>query len=103
MTVRTCFFGLVALCLEAAAAEVAGSAIASRTAVIGKSLRFMRVLPFVSIYLLYEGRRSSQQKSHRRIRKNDDARSPEGANAQVIEGAPPGTRTPDPLIKSQLL
>ena len=35
--------------------------------------------------------------------KNDQGRSPEEENAQVADGAPPGTRTPDPLIKSQLL
>jgi hypothetical protein len=41
---------------------------------------------------------------------SDDGRGPETAKAQVngsvdlrFSGAPPGTRTPNPLVKSQLL
>jgi hypothetical protein len=34
---------------------------------------------------------------------NDDGRSPAEENAQVRGGAPPGTRTPNPRIKSPLL
>jgi integrase len=34
---------------------------------------------------------------------NDSGRPPRGENGQVSDGAPSGTRTPNPLIKSQLL
>ncbi len=34
---------------------------------------------------------------------NDQRHPPERKDAQVTHSAPPGTRTPDPLIKSQLL